>query len=80
MEKIEEQENKMVFVAIIGKVTRSLSQAKDIASQKPETFTVEGYNSRIRHYLARFNRKGKCYSKSEKMIENSLRVNIFKTQ
>ncbi|MRM96885.1 IS1 family transposase, partial [Riemerella anatipestifer] len=34
-------------------------------TSKAETFTVEGYNSRIRHYLARFKRKTKCYSKSK---------------
>jgi insertion element IS1 protein InsB len=41
---------------------------------KAETFTVEGYNSRIRHYLARFKRKTKCYSKSEEMIDRSLKL------
>ena len=45
---------------------------------KAETFTVEGYNSRIRHYLARFKRKGKCYSKSELMIEISLNLLMIK--
>jgi insertion element IS1 protein InsB len=28
---------------------------------KAETYTVEGYSSRIRHYLARFKRKGNCF-------------------
>ena len=32
---------------------------------KTETYIVEGYNSRMRHYLARFKRKEKCYSKTE---------------
>jgi len=41
---------------------------------KAETFTVEGYNSRIRHYLARFKRKTKCYSKSEEMVKISLNL------
>ena len=41
---------------------------------KAETYTVEGYNSRIRHYLARFKRKGKCYSKKAFMIEVSLNL------
>ena len=39
---------------------------------KAETYTVEGYNSLIRHYLARMKRKTKCYSKSLKMLELSL--------
>ncbi|MPW69782.1 IS1 family transposase, partial [Moraxella catarrhalis] len=35
---------------------------------------IEGYNSLIRHFIARFTRKSKCYSKSEKMIENTLNL------
>ena len=38
---------------------------------KAETYTVEGYNSLFRHFLARFRRKSKCYSKSEKMLRCS---------
>ena len=45
---------------------------------KAETYTVEGYNSRIRHYLARFRRKGKCYSKAKHMIEKSLNLLMMK--
>ena len=45
---------------------------------KAETYTVEGYNSRIRHYLARFHRKSKCYSKAMHMIEKSLNLLIMK--
>ncbi len=39
---------------------------------KAETFTVEGYNSLFRHFLARMRRKSKCYSKSVKMLELSV--------
>ena len=35
---------------------------------KAETYTVEGYNSLFRHFLARLRRKTKCYSKSKKML------------
>jgi insertion element IS1 protein InsB len=45
---------------------------------KAETFTVEGYNSRIRHYLARFKRKTKCYSKAVYMIVTSLNLLMLK--
>jgi insertion element IS1 protein InsB len=45
---------------------------------KAETFTVEGYNSRIRHYLARFKRKTKCYSKTKHMMEISLNLLFLK--
>ena len=39
---------------------------------KAETFTVEGYNSLFRHFLARMRRKSKCYSKSLKMLKLSI--------
>jgi insertion element IS1 protein InsB len=45
---------------------------KRLVQTKAETYTVESYNGQIRHFLARFRRKTKCYSKSEKMIEYSL--------
>jgi len=43
-----------------------------LIQSKKETYTVESYNGQIRHFLARFRRKTKCYSKSEKMMEYSL--------
>lgn len=39
---------------------------------KAETYTVEGYNSLFRHFLARLRRKSKCYSKCAKMLEYSV--------
>lgn len=36
---------------------------------KKQTFTIESYNDRIHHYLARFKRRTKCYSKCKKIIE-----------
>jgi len=39
---------------------------------KAETFTVEGYNSLFRHFLARMRRKTKCYSKKIEMLELSV--------
>ncbi|OAV67343.1 IS1 transposase [Bacteroidales bacterium Barb6] len=39
---------------------------------KAETFTVEGYNSLFRHFLARMRRKSKCYSKKVEMLELSV--------
>jgi IS1 family transposase len=38
---------------------------------------VEGENSRFRHYLARLHRKTFCYSKSEEMLELSIRLVIY---
>lgn len=39
---------------------------------KAETSLVESFNSIIRHYLARFHRKTKRYSKAIDMIANSI--------
>ena len=44
---------------------------KHIQSKK-ETFTVEGYNSLFRHFLARMRRKSKCYSKKIEMLALSI--------
>jgi len=45
---------------------------------KAETFTVEGYNSLFRHFLARMRRKSKCYTKSIKMLEYSIMMLMAK--
>lgn len=45
---------------------------------KAETFTVEGYNSFFRHFLARMRRKSKCYSKCEKMLRYSFKLLMAK--
>ncbi len=46
--------------------------AENHAITKAETSLVESKNSLIRHYLARFNRKTKRYTKSIEMIYHSL--------
>ncbi|MBL0699714.1 MAG: IS1 family transposase [Desulfosarcina sp.] len=45
---------------------------------KTETYTVEGYNSLFRHFLARLRRKTKCYSKSQKMLQYSVVLLMLK--
>lgn len=45
---------------------------------KAETYTVEGYNSLFRHFLARLRRKTKCYSKSVKMLCLSIKLLMAK--
>nr|WP_115006364.1 IS1 family transposase [Moraxella lacunata] len=47
-------------------------------TSKAQAFTIEGYNSLIRHFTARFKRKTKCYSKCQKMIENTLSLLFVK--
>jgi insertion element IS1 protein InsB len=41
---------------------------------KSETCLVESYNSVLRYYLARLNRKTKCYSKSTDMLRLSIQL------
>jgi insertion element IS1 protein InsB len=45
---------------------------------KAETYTVEGYNSLFRHFLARLHRKSKCYSKSEDRLKYSVMLLMLK--
>ncbi len=54
-----------------------ISNDKHIQS-KAETYTVEGYNSLFRHFLARIRRKTTCYSKSLKMLEYSILLLMLK--
>jgi insertion element IS1 protein InsB len=44
---------------------------KSHTQSKAETFTVEGYNSILRHFLARL-RRTKCYTKSLEMLKYSV--------
>ncbi|WP_293111866.1 IS1 family transposase [Moorena sp. SIO4G3] len=38
---------------------------------------IESENTRLRHYLARLHRKTLCYSKSEEMLQLSIRLLIY---
>jgi len=53
---------------------------KDIeqVKSKKETYTIEGLNNRIRHYIARFHRKTHCYSKSKMMVNMTLALFCIK--
>jgi insertion element IS1 protein InsB len=41
-------------------------------SDKANTFTIEQSNSDVRHWLARFRRRGKVVSKSAELVAHSL--------
>jgi len=45
---------------------------------KKETFTVEGYNSLFRHFLARLRRKTKYYTKAKYMLVHSVKLLMVK--
>jgi insertion element IS1 protein InsB len=44
---------------------------------KEHTSMVENFNGRVRHYLARFHRRTKCYSKSLEMMKHHLRLLVY---
>jgi insertion element IS1 protein InsB len=48
--------------------------SNQLMQSKAETYTVESYNGLIRHFLARFRRRTKCYSKSDEMIELTMKL------
>ena len=52
-----------------------ISHSDQIVSKTYMT-RVEGENTRLRHYLARLKRKSLSYSKSEAMLQNSIRLLI----
>lgn len=51
------------------KVYESIIPKEKHIQTKSETFTIEGYNSLLRHFLARMRRKTKCYSKKIEMLK-----------
>jgi len=75
--KIERINCKHYYTDYWKAYTKVLPADKHTASKK-QTYTIEGYNSLLIHYLARFKRKTKCYSKTEHMIEVSLNLLFHK--
>jgi len=60
------------------KVYNDVIPAEKLIQTKKETYTVESYNGLLRHYLARFRRKTKCYSKSLDMLKISVNLLMAK--
>ena len=76
-EKIKNNcEGSFVYTDYWKAYSEFLPKEKHIKS-KAETFTVEGYNSRLRHFIARLRRKSKCYSKSTEMLKYSLILGMW---
>lgn len=46
---------------------------------KQYTNSIEGFNSNFRLFLKRLNRRTKCYSKSEEMLNNCLKLYIHRS-
>jgi insertion element IS1 protein InsB len=67
-----------VFTSDYRKSYREFIPREKHLQTRAETYTIEGYNSRIRHYPERFKRKKKCYNKAEYMIVISLNLLFMK--
>ena len=44
---------------------------------KSETYSVEGDNAELRHYLARLARKSRCFSRCEKALGRAIKLFVF---
>jgi len=42
-----------------------------------ETYSVEGSNADLRHYLARLRRKSRCFSRCEVALRNAVKLFVF---
>lgn len=44
---------------------------------KSQTYSVEGSNADLRHYLARLRRRSRCFSRCEKALLNAVKLFVF---
>jgi len=44
---------------------------------KSQTYSVEGANADLRHYLARLRRKSRCFSRCEEALRNAIKLFVF---
>lgn len=47
------------------------------SSGKEETYTVEGVNAELRHYLARLHRRARCFSKNIDALRQAIKIFVF---
>ena len=45
-----------------------------VSEGKEETYTVEGVNADLRHYLARLARRSRCFSRSLKALKQAIKL------
>lgn len=44
---------------------------------KSQTYSVEGSNADLRHYLARLRRRSRCFSRCEQALRNAVKIFVF---
>lgn len=49
----------------------------EVSQGKSETYSVEGDNAELRHYLARLARKSRCFSRCPYALECALRLLVY---
>ena len=49
----------------------------EVSEGKSETYSVEGDNAELRHYLARLTRKSRCFSRCPYALECALRLFVY---
>ena len=76
-ENIKELASGVVY-ADYWKAYNKFVPEKQLVQTKAETYTVEGYNSLFRHFLARLRRKTKCYTKAAYMLILSVKLLMCK--
>lgn len=56
---------------------KKLDALHEVAPGKSQTYTVEGVNADLRHYLARLNRKSRCFSRCIKSLRRAMWLFVF---
>ena len=49
----------------------------EVSEGKNDTYSVEGDNAELRHYLARLARKSRCFSRCREALQNALKLFVF---
>jgi insertion element IS1 protein InsB len=49
----------------------------EVSQGKTDTYSVEGGNAELRHYLARLARRSRCFSRSIKALDWAVRLFIY---
>ena len=49
----------------------------EVSQGKNDTYSVEGDNAELRHYLARLARKSRCFSRCLEALQTALRLFVF---
>ncbi len=49
----------------------------EVSEGKNDTYSVEGDNAELRHYLARLARKSRCFSRCVEALQSALKLFVF---